>query len=293
VHVRDGGEDDVPAMIDLALRRCPHFEPWTLSGVFSGALELDMAPVAHDGDRLAGFAVTAHYKGSPDHQRSVLVFVDEAYAGRGLGHDLHARCLAAHTDRVTDLRTRVYDGDETAMAVALHWGYEPVQLSITSRVELAGVKEPEVPEGVTLEAVDDMTVHDQAALDELVAASQTNPEAANSHRTTREEMQHWIFPGERPVVSLARVDGQPAAFCLGIMSETAPEGGLGFTGVDPRFRGRGLGRLVKQDVHRRAAELGIRVLVTDNEQNNHAIRRLNAELGYVPVYGVHRMRRTR
>ena len=66
------------------------------------------------------------------------MLVDEAFAGRGLGHDLHARCLAAHSERVTDVRTRVYDGDETAMAVARHWGYESVQLSITSRVELVG-----------------------------------------------------------------------------------------------------------------------------------------------------------
>ena len=293
MHVRDGGEDDVPAMIELALRRCPHFEPWTLSGVFSGALELDTAPVAYDGDRLAGFAVSVHFVGSPEHQRSVLVFVDDADAGRGLGHELHALCLAAHPDGVTDLRTRVYDGDDTAMAVARHWGYESVQLSITSRVELSGVTRPDAPAGVTLEAVDDLTVDDQEAFDELVAVSQTNPEAVNSHRMTREEMQHWVFPGERAVVSLARVDGQPAAFCLGIVSETAPEGGLGFTGVDPRFRGRGLGRIVKQHVHHRAAELGIRELVTDNEQHNDGIRRLNAELGYVPVYGVHRMRRTR
>jgi GNAT superfamily N-acetyltransferase len=293
VHVRDGGEDDVPAMIDLALRRCPHFEPWTLSGVFSGALDLDTAPVAYDGDRLAGFATSAHYRGSPDHQRSVHVFVDEAYAGRGLGHDLHARCLAAHSDAVTDVRTRVYDGDETAMAVARHWGYESVQLSITSRVELEATLEPEPPPGVTLEAADGLTVDDQDALDELIAASQTNPETVNNHRLTRGEMLHWVFPGERAVVSLARVDGQPAAFCFGIVSETAAEGGVGFTGVDPRFRGRGLGRLVKQHVHHRAAELGIRVLVTDNEQHNQGIRRLNAELGYVPVHGVHRMRRTR
>jgi GNAT superfamily N-acetyltransferase len=210
-----------------------------------------------------------------------------------LGHELHGLCLAAHHDGVTDLRTRVYDGDDTAMAVARHWGYEPVQLSITSRVELSGVTAPDAPAGVTLEAVDDLTVDDQDVFDELVAVCQTNPEAVNSHLMTREEMQHWVFPGERAVVSLARVDGHPAAFCLGIVSETAPEGGVGFTGVDPRFRGRGLGRLVKQHVHHRAAELGIRELVTDNEQHNDGIRRLNAELGYVPVYGVHRMRRTR
>ena len=104
--MRDGQEDDLPAMIALALARCPHFEPWTISGMFSGAVEPDTVPVAHDEDRLAGFAVSMHFRGSPDRQRSVIVMVDDRYAGTGLGHDLHARCLAAHPDRVTDVRTQ-------------------------------------------------------------------------------------------------------------------------------------------------------------------------------------------
>jgi hypothetical protein len=75
--------------------------------------------------------------------------VDDRYAGTGLGHDLHARCLAVHPDRVTDVRTRVFDGDEVAMAVARHWGYESVQLSITSRVELGAVTEPAPPDAAS------------------------------------------------------------------------------------------------------------------------------------------------
>ncbi len=291
--VRDGVEDDLRAMIALAVERCPHFEPWTISGLFSGAVERDTVAVAHDEDRLAGFGLSVHFRGSPDHQRSVLVMVDDRDAGAGLGHDLHERCLASHPDSVTDVRTRVFDGDEVAMAVARHWGYESVQLSITSRVELGVVPAPVPPDGVTLEAIDELRVGDQEALDTLVAVSQTNPETANNHLLTPDEMRHWVFPDERPVISLARVDGRPAAFCLGIVAREGDEGGVGFTGVDPRFRGRGLGRLVKEHVHHRAAGLGIRVLSTDNEQHNHGIRRLNESLGYVPVFGVHRMRRTR
>ena len=254
--LRDGLEDDLPAMIALAIARCPHFEPWTISGLFSGAVEPDTVAVAYDEERLAGFGLSLHFRGSPDHQRSVLVMVDRQDAGAGLGHDLHERCLAAHPDSVTDVRTRVFDGDEVAMAVARHWGYESVQLSITSRVELDDPAAPVPPHGVTLEAIDELRVDDQEALDSLVAVSQTNPETANNHLVTPDEMRHWVFPDERPVFSLARVDGRPAAFCVGIVARDGDEGGLGFTGVDPQFRGRGLGRLVKEHVHHRAAGLG-------------------------------------
>jgi RimJ/RimL family protein N-acetyltransferase len=68
-------------------------------------------------------------------------------------------------------------------------------------------------------------------------------------------------------------------------------GGVGYTGVDPAFRGRGLARLAKEHLHHRAALLGVRRLYTDNEENNAGIRRVNKALGYVPEYGLFRMRK--
>ena len=35
----------------------------------------------------------------------------------------------------------------------------------------------------------------------------------------------------------------------------------------------------------------MRRLYTDNEENNHGIRRVNAALGYVPDYGLFRLRK--
>ncbi len=103
-------------------------------------------------------------------------------------------------------------------------------------------------------------------------------------------MTHWAFPGERSLGSLARVDGVPAAIAFAIVEDGGDSGGVGYTGVDPRFRGRGLGRLVKEDVHHRAAAPRHPALGTDNEEHNDGIRRLNAELGYQVTYGVYRMR---
>jgi len=125
----------------------------------------------------------------------------------------------------------------------------------------------------------------------MLAASQTNPEARTSHVITRAEMHGWIDEGEVPLGTLVRVDGIPAAVTFGGVIPADGIGGVGYTGVDPQFRGRGLGRLAKQHLHHQAAGLGVRRLYTDNEQNNHGIRRVNAALGYEPDYGLFRMRK--
>jgi GNAT superfamily N-acetyltransferase len=292
MDLRDARESDLPAVVEMCTTRCPHVEPWIVTSIFGDGADYDATLVATDGDRLVGLGFSMHLRGTPDEQRQILVIVEREAGGRGVGHDLYVACRAAQPAVVKDLRTRVFDDDPEAMAVARHWGFEPAQLSITSRLDLAGVTAPDPPTGVTLEAADDLVFEDAAdghAFDAMFTASQTNPEAANNHVTTREEMAAWVFPGERGVGSLARVDGVPAAIAFAIVSEPAGVGGVGYTGVDPQFRGRGLGRLVKQHVHHRAAALGIRSLGTDNEENNRGIRRLNAELGYVPAYGVLRM----
>ena len=102
---------------------------------------------------------------------------------------------------------------------------------------------------------------------------------------------HDDDPGEQPVACLARVDGRPAALAHAIVKPDTAEGGLAYTGVDPAQRGRGLARLVKEQVHARAAALGLPWLMTDNEENNAGIRHVNDQLGYRRTHGVYRLRR--
>lgn len=260
--------------------------------MFEDSVEIDTAPVVVQDGVVVGYATATHRAGAPDHQRSVQVFVDRRVAGQGVGSALFARCLAAVPAGTTELWTKVHD-DEESSAIARHWGFEVVQRSISSRVDLAGAASPQPPPGVTLEACDllDLEGADAEAFDAMLDASQTNPEAESHHRFTRAELKRWADPGETPLVVLARVDGRPAALVYGLVMEATGEGGVAYTGVEPAYRGRGLGRLVKEELHARAARLGITALVTDNEEHNTGIRHVNEQLGYVVTYGVDRLRR--
>ena len=288
--IRDGAPRDQDAVLALSLARCPHTEPWLVEAVFTDGDHVDVLAVATEGERLVGWAYAMHIPGVPDHQRSCYVLVGDDAAGRGLGGELWTRLRAGVPASVTDLRTRVFHGDDAGMAVARHWGFEPVQLSITSRLLLVDVAPADPPDGVTLEVADDLAFADEDAVEAMFAASQTNPEATNSHLMTIPGIRQYVFPGERGIATVARVGGVPAAICFAIVADGGDEGSVAYTGVDPRFRGRGLGRLVKQDVHHRAYTSGIRRLGTDNEEHNAGIRRLNAEMGFVEEYGVYRMR---
>lgn len=59
----------------------------------------------------------------------------------------------------------------------------------------------------------------------------------------------------------------------------------GFTAVRPEARGRGLARNLKIATIRRAKELGITMLRTENEERNAPMRAINAALGYQPLPG--------
>jgi GNAT superfamily N-acetyltransferase len=290
VRLREATREDLRTLVELAVARCPHFEPWLLSLVFSDGTHRDTSVLAEDADGVVGLGIGWHRDGIPAHQRSALVAVARRAEGQGLGHRLWERVREGVPPVATEVWTRVFDDDQSSLDVARHWGFEVVQRSITSFVDISDAPRPEPREGVTLEPCAELVVPDVEAFDAMLAASQTNPEATNSHVMDRDELLHWVADGEVALVSLARVDGVPAAISFAIVAPDEHEGGVAYTGVDPRFRGRGLARLVKEDVHHQAAELGVRRLATDNEENNNGIRRINRELGYVVEYGVYRMR---
>ena len=291
MELRPVARADRAAFDALVLARSPSTETWFVESLFSGGFELDAFLVGTVGDDLAAAGFSGRVPGTPTHQRSVLVLVAAAHGGRGLGSRLLAELRAAQPSEVVDLRTRVFDDDPLSLEVARHWGYEVTQRSITSALELHESTPPAPPDGVTLEQVDDLVFPDQDAAEAMFEASQTNPEARNNHLMTLSEVREYVFPGEWPLVTVARVDGEPAALCYLIVGVDPEEASVVYTGVDPRFRGRGLARLVKAHVHERARSAGVLRLVTDNEEHNEGIRRINADMGFVKRYGSYRMRK--
>ena len=290
VEIREASAADRSDVTALALGRCPDTEPWMIDLLFTDSLAFDAFVVAVDGDEVVGFGYSGNIPGTPAPQRSTYVAVAATHDDAGLGSRIYRHCRAAHDESVTDLRSRVFDDDPRSLAIAKHWGFEVSQRSITSRVELVDVAAPVPPDDVTLDAADDLAFPDDDAVEAMFAASQTNPEARNNHLMTLAEIRKYVFPGERGIVCLARVDGVPAALCFAIAGDGGDDGSVAYTGVDPTFRGRRLGRLVKQHVHHRAHESGVVRLSTDNEEHNQGIRRLNDEMGFTTAYGVYRMR---
>jgi hypothetical protein len=184
-----------------------------------------------------------------------------------------------------------YDDDARSVAIAEHWGFDMLQRSFTSRLDLAHASAPAPPDGVTLGASTGLDLPDLAAVDAMLDASQTNPERAHSGAFDLDGLRAMVAQDETPILVLARVDGAPAALSFGAVAGDLAY--VAFTGVDPVFRGRGLARLAKQAFHVEAGGLGARWVDTENEEGNVGIRRINAELGYHVLFGVLRMRRLR
>lgn len=210
--------------------------------------------------------------------------------GSGVGSALH-RALASRTPAGTTLMTTtVFDDEPRSLEVVRHWGYEVEELSIESGLPLVALPEPLPPAGVELVACDDLRVRDQAALDAMLRASQTNPEAVRGGRYVTVASLLSSSQGARSVGVLARVDGRPAAIAQGTV--VGRDCVIAYTGVDPVYRGRGLALMVKMEIHRRAAAAGATLCLTENEEHNRGIRAVNAALGYEVRHGTYRMRRT-
>ncbi|WP_372734993.1 GNAT family N-acetyltransferase [Nocardioides sp.] len=248
-----------------------------------------VALVATDGDgAIAGWGYLATRVHMPPGWTSLWLTVGLEAEGQGLGRRLYDGLLEHRKQATTLLRSTVFDDEDRALAIAQHWGFEIDELSIESALELRDLPTPDLPPGVTLEVRPDLNFADQDAVDAMLLASQTNPEALTGHVVTCPGLVA-TSAGAISLGILARVDGVPA----GIVHGTVVDEDLfiGYTGVDPRARGRGLAKLLKQRAHLEAAAAGATLSVTQNEENNHGIRRVNAELGYVVRHGTYRMRR--
>jgi GNAT superfamily N-acetyltransferase len=98
--------------------------------------------------------------------------------------------------------------------------------------------------------------------------------------------ESWLadrdVPSRRPeFLHIALVDGEPAGYAsLNLYGDAAFNG---FTVVARRFRRRGLARVLKLAQIEDARRAGIKRLITQSNEDNAAMRALNAELGYRPA----------
>ena len=236
---------------------------------------------ARDDGALVGLAFVGRPTTFPEAWRFTYVATRRDLTGQRLGSRLWSTARVEVDAGAEQLVTVVFDDDEPAAAAARAWGFTLQQHSVTSELDLTHIRTlaSDAGDGVTFHAADDLRFDDEDAVTAMVNASQTNPEAEVGLVGTLDGWRSAPGAGQRLVAVVARVDGRPAAISVAVAD--GDEMHVNYTGVDPSLRGRALGRRTKEFLHSHAAGLGIRLAITDNEDDNAGIRHVNEQLGYV------------
>lgn len=269
-----------PAYIEWHLRDRGYWPDLRLLGIRAGEGRAD--------DALVAVGWLGHGTGGTPGWATEHVAVRADDARRGLGTALHRVLVGDLPESTVQVRGELDDDCPEALAAVGRWGFEPEQLSIRSVCPLIDLPTYDVPEDVTFEESPTLTFDDQDAVEAMLLASQTNPEAQRGSARTCAQLAAGMVSGEVAIGLLARVDGVPAAITTGLVADGVFH--VFYSGVAPRFRGRGLAVLVKRRAHEIAAAAGARRASTENEENNSGIRRVNAALGYVRQVGSYRVR---
>jgi predicted N-acetyltransferase YhbS len=292
MEIRQARAGEHEAVLGLMTREQPHLDAAEIAPLFT---DRTLAPicttlVAEREGGLVGCAVVAQLTMDPPARCTGSLVVATTHRGQGIGSGLNGRLESVTPPGTIEIRSRVYDDDPRSLAVAEHWGYQLHHHSIYSRLEVGDAVAPDLPEGVTVTSHHDYRPPDIEAVDHMLDVSQTNPERATLGAFDLARLRDGVAQTETPLLVVTRVDGVPAALSTAIVLGDVAY--IGYSGVDPAFRGRGLARLTKQALHVEVRAAGARTCVTGNEEHNTGIRRINAELGFRVDHGIWRISKT-
>lgn len=226
------------------------------------------------------------------------VSVHPDHRGQGIGSSLYEECL-------TDLQNRgarravahVREDDPGSERFARSRGFErsgyadrasrlEVQTANLDRSRLAAVAVAQ--SGVTLISLAELKP-DEAMLRAICDVDNASTAAMPSSEEWRpmpfEEWKRYVLegPGYLPEAFFVALDGdQP----VGVAWLEKRSGGFaenGYTGVHPRYHGRGIARALKLRTVEWAQANDIEYIVTGNDVHNAPMLRINDEIGYQPL----------
>jgi GNAT superfamily N-acetyltransferase len=285
VVLRRAGDDDVPAIVELAraaddarvisaesLRHQRATAPQELR-----LLEL----VADDDGRVVatGAAGLDTYAGPWTGWASLTVAADRRRGGIGsaLGGALldHLRSLDVTT--VTTFVRQTDDAERWATAR----GWSRALAGPLIALDPRGVPEPELPEGYRCVTLDELTP--EALYDTVCEAVFDEPSAVPREKFPFDEfVRDWENP-DLDLGSSAAVLHGDRAVAFSFLKVGGDRAQHGFTGTARDYRGLGLATAAKRHALHTAAARGVVRMTTSNAEQNAAMRAINRRLGFEPI----------
>jgi GNAT superfamily N-acetyltransferase len=205
--------------------------------------------------------------------------------GRGVGTALYDAAI----ERLRGLGARRLtsssrdDDDTVRFATARGWTRTGEQR--ISAVDPRTVDPPEPRADVQLVPFSDFSADPRPLYEVDLAVTQDMPLDFDLDSISFDDWlaQWWTHPDVDREVSVAALsDGKPVAISMMRMDRAAGRAANDITGTLREHRGRGLATLVKRDALGRAAQAGATVVVTENDESNAAMLKVNQRLGYAP-----------
>lgn len=214
------------------------------------------------------------------------VVVDPKFRQQGIGMALYAP-IEEHLRTIGARRVRAYaEDDPTALQWAINRGYAQGARDRYSKVDTRHLPPmPEIPPGVTLVSLIEAGPEVVYAIDMAASVDEPGDISYDGIPYDIWFARYWESPDQQHHVgTVAIVDGVPA--CAMFMEADLNTGRGMSTGACTlrEYRGRGLAKLAKSALLRKAAEAGIHTAITCNDYENAPMLAINDWLGY-EVFG--------
>jgi RimJ/RimL family protein N-acetyltransferase/N-acetylglutamate synthase-like GNAT family acetyltransferase len=287
IVVREAGSEDFGAVADLLSRVWPHRVGSEQGLRHTAAGEPPDAHrrfwVAEDAGSLVGFATAKIEYQSSERPGVLQVSVAQERRRAGFGAALLERCQAHLTGLGVVAVLSSTTPEEASRNFAVAHGFRHTSTTRISGVDPRTIEPPSVPPGVDLRSLAELEPRKVYELDAGTMLDVPGEVAMDDVSFDQWFEDYWSHPEADLDASVAAViDDRPVAFCY---LRIAPGGRAvtDMTGTLRDYRGRGLALLAKRATLVHAAERGVELVTTENDETNAPMLRINEKLGYRPV----------
>jgi GNAT superfamily N-acetyltransferase len=285
VSIRERSADDIPDAVRL-LNAVHPTRVITEAGTRHRLLESPPEArgtwwAGRDGDTLVAWATAGVNYETSARSGYVSISVLPSHRRRGVGTLLLERALA-HLGDSSRIQS---SADEAGRSFAERHGFRQTHTRRISGVDPRTVDTGELDSaGARIVSMREVGPEQTFAVDAESVLDEPGDDPIDAL-----EYEQWLHDyWERPDLDLdvgraAVVDGKAVAVAYVIVDLESRRAVNAYTGTLRDYRGRGLARLAKLGVMRRLAELGVTLMITENDETNAPMLAINERLGYRPI----------